>query len=249
MTKVIAAIDNNSAARPVLATARAVANLVHAELEAVHVLEDGARTARLAAEAAGVPLRTVSGPELASLIDAAEQEDVAAVVAGARGTPGGRRPAGHVALALIQALHKPVVVVPPQASAPPRLARILVPLDGTKEAAEALRETIELAHDAETEVVVLHVLTRDSLPAFSDQPQHEADAWAREFRARHLPRPNNVRFETRVGHPDELVLELASRHEVDLIALGWAGDLSPGKARVVHRALERSDVPVLLVPV
>jgi nucleotide-binding universal stress UspA family protein len=41
MSKVLAAIDNSAAARPVLASAAALADLLGAELEAIHVREDG----------------------------------------------------------------------------------------------------------------------------------------------------------------------------------------------------------------
>ena len=53
------------------------------------------------------------------------------VVLGARASHAGRRPAGHVALELARSLRKPLVVVPPDASVPVTLRRILVPLDGT----------------------------------------------------------------------------------------------------------------------
>ncbi len=249
MSKVIAALDNSAAARPVLATAAALARLLDAELEAVHVIEDGGTTARAVAEAAGVALRTLEGPELGRLVAACQEAEVSAVVAGTRGTPAGRRPAGHVALALIRALSKPVVVVPPQASTPPRLGRILVPLDGTRQTAAALRSTIELARAPDTEVVVLHVLGAPSLPLFSDQPQHEAEVWTREFLARFCPCPDDVRLEVRVGLAEEAVLRVAAEVGADLIALGWSRDLSPGRAKVVRDALHRSDVPILLVPV
>jgi nucleotide-binding universal stress UspA family protein len=185
MTTVVAAIDNSAAARPVLATALAVAGLLGAEPDAVHVRENGDRTARLAATAAGITLRTLEGPQVETLIREGEEDNVSAVVAGARGTPSGRRPAGHVALSLIQALQKPVALVPPQTKAPPRLARFLIPLDGTGQTANALRPTIELAHDSSIDVTVLHVLAATSLPAFSDQPQHEVEAWTHEFLARY----------------------------------------------------------------
>jgi nucleotide-binding universal stress UspA family protein len=213
----------------------------------VHVRENEGSTASGAAAAAGVPLRTLEPPILDSLAGAAKQSDVRAVVVGTRSTPAGPTPAGHIALALIGTLRKPVIVVPPQAPLADSLERILVPLDATEETAAALKETIELADAAE--VVVLHALHGASLPLFSDQPQHEPEAWRQEFLARYSAQPERVRLETRVGVPAELVPTVAKETEAGLIALAWSQDMAPGRARVVRAVLERSDVPVLLVPV
>lgn len=247
---VIAAVDSSAAAGSVLSVARAVAPLFHADVEAVHVLEDGGAAARAAGQAAGVKLSEISGPTVPALVTAARTDEVVAMVVGARGTPAGRRPAGHVALEVITTLRKPLVVVPPHAAGPSRLARVLVPLDGSAATAAALRSTIDLVCGSEAEVVVLHVYEEASLPAFSDQPQHETESWAKEFLARYCPASaHGVRLELRVGAPGEHVLAVAVEENADLIALGWAQDLSTGRAAVVREVLERSSVPVLLVPV
>ncbi|HSC91419.1 MAG TPA: universal stress protein, partial [Gaiellaceae bacterium] len=80
-------------------------------------------------------------------------------------------------------------------------------------------------------------------------PHHELEAWKEEFLARHAPRPEDVRLEVRVGRPGESVLRVAEEADADLIALGWARDLSRGRAAVVREVLERSPIPVLLVSV
>jgi nucleotide-binding universal stress UspA family protein len=249
VSKLIAAIDNTSAARPVLATAAVLARFLRAEVEAVHVRANGNSTAAAAAASAAVPLRTLEPPVTESLARVARQSDVRAVVFGTRSSPTGPRPAGQVALALIGTLRKPAVVVPPQAPLADSLERILVPLDATKETAAALRETIELAGDAEVEIVVLHVLQGASLPLFSDQPQHEPEAWRDEFLARYGHRSERMRLETRVGVPAELVHTIATETGADLIALAWSQDMTAGRAAVVRAVLERSEVPVLLLPV
>jgi nucleotide-binding universal stress UspA family protein len=250
MSKLIAAIANSATARPVLATAAALARPLQAEeVEAVHVRENGGSTAAEAAAAAGVPLRTLEPPVTESLVGVAMQSDVRAVVFGTRSNPTGPRPAGQVALALIGILRKPAVVVPPQAPLAYSLERILVPLDASKKTAAALRETIELARDAEVEIVVLHVLHGASLPLFSDQPQHEPEAWRKEFLARYCHQPERMRLETRVGVPAELVHTIATETGADLIALAWSQTMTAGRAAVVRAVLERSAVPVLLVPI
>jgi Universal stress protein family len=88
------------------------------------------------------------------------------------------------------------------------------------------------------------------IPAFTDQPQHEQAAWAREFLERFCRwGVGTVRLETRVGRSGELIPLVADECGCDLIALGWAQELSSGRAPVVRETLERSHLPVLLVPV
>jgi hypothetical protein len=248
MRKVIAAIDDTAAARAVLAAGRLVAELFDARLEAVHVRDDGARTARLAARAAGLQLREVDAPVVKALVLEAQELDVAALALGARATPAGRRPAGHVALEVITAVPRPVAVVPPDVSPQPDLQRLLVPLDGTSATAQALAGVIERACGCDIDVVILHVLGEESLPPFSDQPHHEAEAWVREFMARHCPAAA-ARAELRVGVPAHAVEATAVEMGADLIALGWSQELAPGRAAVVREVLERGRIPVLLVPI
>jgi nucleotide-binding universal stress UspA family protein len=249
MSKVLAAIDNSAAAGPVLSAAIAVAELVGADVEAVHAREDGYRTARAAAHVAGVPLRETTTRGLRGLRQAAEGADVAQVVLGARSTHVGRRPAGHVALELARTLRKPLVVVPPDAAMPVALRRILVPLDGTRSTADALAATVGLACRSQLDVVVLHVHEYADLPLFNDQPHHEVDAWAREFLRRHCPHPELVTLATRVGAPGEHVLGVAREWSVDMVALGWSQTLDEGRATVVRDVLAGSPIPVLLVPI
>jgi nucleotide-binding universal stress UspA family protein len=249
MTRVIAALDNSLAASPTLATARALARLLGAELDAVHVRVDGQRVARNAADAAGISLQTVAGQVVEQLTELARSPDVAAVVVGARGTPAGRRPLGSTAFAIATSLPKPVVVVPPEAPAVCELRRVLVPVEAGSPAVTP-RTIVELARGRTVDVVVLHVHQERSLPAFTDQPQHEQRAWRHEFLRRYCPWGiGSVRLEIRVGRCEELVPRVAEEQQVDLIAIGWAQELAHGRAPIVRATLERSRLPVLLVPV
>jgi nucleotide-binding universal stress UspA family protein len=249
MKMVLAAVDDSLAARPVLATARSLARLLDARAEAVHVRADGGRTARRSAEAAGVSLRTTTGPVVERLTDAGAEDDVVALVIGARSTPGGR-PLGATATAVATAVAKPVVVVPPDARAPETLTRVLVPLEASLPAGRAPLAVLELAPGATIEVLALHVLEADAIPLFSDQPQHEHAAWTHEFLARYCPwGVGSVRLETRVGRAEDVVPVFAGESGCDLVALGWAGELAEGRGQIVRATLERSRVPVLLVPV
>jgi nucleotide-binding universal stress UspA family protein len=249
MSKVVAAIDNSAAAGPVLAVAAAFAELVGTEVEALHAVGEEDRPPKGLPLHAGVPLREVPGPAVDAILAAGAPDDVAALVLGARGTPGGRRPVGATALAVITSLAKPVVVVPPDA-APGQLGRVLVPLEGTLSTSHAPTTMLDLASARTVDVVVVHVHDEASLPSFTDQPQHETSAWAEEFVARYWPwGVDDVRLETRVGRADEEIIGAAADLGVDVIALGWEQELGAGRAEVVRAVLEHARIPVLLVPV
>lgn len=248
MARVIAAITSDSAAEVVLSTATAVSRLFGARVEALHV--GGAQiTLSSAAKRAGVPLRDVAGETAQVLADAAASEDVAALVIGARGAVVGKRPAGSTALGVITLQQRPVVVVPPDAPVINRpIESVLVPLDGTAASAAALNEIVELAQNAALRIVVAHVLSPTSLPAFSDHLPHEVRSWSEEFIARHCPAAAHAALELREGQPHEHVLDILRESGCDLVALSWRQDLARGRAAVVRRVLAESPVPVLLTP-
>lgn len=199
---------------------------------------------------AGVELEITSPPVPAALAAAAVRRDALALVVGARGTPAGRRPAGHTALELATSLDRPLVVVPPLGRLADRIGRILVPLDGAPESAAVLRGTLEVARRAAVEVVLLHVHDEETLPAFEAQPHHELDAWSAEFIARSCAEDGGApQVEVRVGVPGRRVIETAAQLGADLSALGWSRNLAGGRGAVVREALTSSTVPVLLVPV
>lgn len=250
MRKVIAALDNSLAARAVLATASNLAQLFDAQVEALHVGEDGDGMARDAAAVAGLQLKRVAGPTVPALVDAAAADDVAALVVGTRRLPTAGRPVGTTALDVITSLLKPVIVVPPDAAGGSALQRVLVPLEGTTATSRAPEAIIELASDADLEIVVVHVHEAAALPSFTDQPQHQARAWADEFVARYCPCGiGKVTVELRVGRAGAEILAAAEETDADLIALGWSQEIDWGRAPVVRELLERGRIPVLLVPV
>ena len=210
MTRVIAALDNSPAARAVLATAGNLAELFDADVEALHVGDDGDGIAFDAASAAGVRLRKVAGPTVPTLVEAAASDDVAALVVGTRRLPVGGRPVGATALDVITSLLKPVVVVPPDAVRRSALQRVLVPLEGTTATALAPKGIIELAHDAEVEVVLVHVHDAATLPS---SPISRSTRPAPGGRIRRALLPMGHRqgstSSSRVGRPEEEILAAA----------------------------------------
>jgi hypothetical protein len=247
MRRVVACIDNSVASRPVLAAANALAPVLGASVEAVHVAEDGDTTVRAAADDAHVPLRVVHGDPLDELVAVSAAGDVVAVAIGVRDIPSGRRAAGHVALALANRVDAPVLVVPPDAQPPEHIHRVLIAMEGTPDKMRPLKNAVELASAAGLELVVIHVDDESSIPSFSDQVQHEVTAYTHEFLARFLPGAPSARLELRIGVPVDEILGAAESTEPDLLALGWPQTEDPVRGPVAHELLERCPVPMLLV--
>jgi nucleotide-binding universal stress UspA family protein len=245
---VLAALEADACAQPILRTAIALADLFDAPAVALHVRENGDGRPDALAAAAGIELRETAGDAIEQIVTAGHDPDVAALVLGARGMHGGPQPAGHTALDVITRLVKPVAVVPPQARAQ-HIARVLVPLEGTAESSLALEETVALAHRHELEILVLHVHSPTTVPAFSDHEPHAALAWEQEFLARYIATPHDrISLRRQLGVPADDVAEVAHETAADLIVLAWSQHLGPGRARVVSETLARSEVPVLLIP-
>jgi nucleotide-binding universal stress UspA family protein len=246
MPLVIAAIDNSAAARPVLAAAVAFGQLLGAAVEAVHVAEEDGQTAQACADSLAIPMRRLAGDPVTAVVARAGTPRVVGVAIGARRRVKGHG-MGHVAQAVVDAVDKPVLVVPPGAPPVQRFRTALVALEGTPAKARAIKSAVELAAGADLELIVLHVDDESSIPSFSDQLAHEADAYAAEFLARYAPGAPRARLELRVGSPAEEIIAASTSLAVDVIALGWPKSAEPGRGRVARGVLDHSHVPVLLV--
>jgi nucleotide-binding universal stress UspA family protein len=249
--KVLAALDQTAAAPSVLAAGHEIARVLAADVAAVHVVQDGAQDVRELAAEDGVPLAELEGRPGARLAQTLEDDDDAlALVVGARVRPRGGREIGSTALEVVTTAHKPVFAIPPELPAGFAVRRVLLPLEGSLATSYAPYAVLDVPGAEHVDIVILHVLEEHALPAFSDQPQHEWEAFGREFLARYSTWPvEHVRLETRVGRPDQHILTVAREMDCDLIALAWAQELAPGRARIVRDTLRRGTIPVLLVPV
>jgi nucleotide-binding universal stress UspA family protein len=139
-----------------------------------------------------------------------------------------------------------------------RLKRLLVPLEGSPSASEAMRYADEAFCAPGREIVMLHVITGTcpsepgSLPAprIVDQEQYEWSSWREEFTMRfaQCPRGGRHRVVVRVGDPVSTIVTEARALDAELVALSWWGTLSGTRAPVVRAMFEQSPCPLLLVP-
>jgi nucleotide-binding universal stress UspA family protein len=253
MSIVLAALDTSAAARAVLETAVRIGQLTGADVEAIHVHAgppESVDTPEPLTEVAGrseVPLRLIEGPVEPSLIAAMTAPEVLAAVIGARATPDGHRLMGRTARTLLEQADKPVVVVPPDATALGVMRRLLVPLEGTDVSSRPVLERLLPLLSADIELVVLHVFNETTLPAMLDRPYRDLDLLGKEFLTRHCPSAELI--ELRTGPVATRVTEVSEEHRSDLIVLSWSQNLSPERAHVVRNVLGASVLPVLLLPI
>ena len=249
MRGVLAAINSDACAQPVLGTALALAELFDGTPIALHVGERGMRSPTAEAHAAGIEFREQSGPAADRIVVATEDPEIVALVLGAGAKPGGPFPVGRTAIEVITQVAKPVAVVPAHAQPPARLSRLLVPLEGTPESSRALDDMIKLARRCQLEILVLHVHSPATVPAFSDHEPYATEAWNQEFLARHLQAPHeNVKLVRHLGAPARDIVAIASETAADLVMLAWSQQLGEGRAQIISHTLAHASVPVLLVP-
>lgn len=249
MRTVLAALDSRPAPGPIIDTAVGIAKLMGATVGAVHVRNDASENPPATTDLVGVGLRVVDGPVEVGLLRALSDPNVIAGVFGARANPSDRRPVGYTALHVLERTSKPVVIVPPAAAAgsPRSFRRLLLPLEGSEESARPVAEDLSPLILDDVELIVLHVFTPASAPPMLDHAGWDLPMWGDEFLARLCP--NASRIDLRTGAIASGVTEACAELDGDLIVLSWAQDMSPGHAAVVRDVLERSVVPVLLLPV
>jgi len=244
MSTILAAVDDTPAARAVLATTRAIQDVLNRDAYAVHVGEPSERVAAYAREF-GIRLAVVPGDPAREIIAAGEQPEVGLVVLALHGLPS-HRAAGHTARLLATELTKPVLVVPPEETVRAAPRKVLFPLDGTRGVSARLRPLIAEYVAAGIEVIGVHVFEPQNVPRFLDGPP-DTVIWREEFVATHCA-DLGVQLETRPGPTVASLLEVAVTEDVDAIALAWHQDLSPEHAHVVQEILVAARRPVALIP-
>jgi hypothetical protein len=181
MATLLAAVDNSAACSPVIRMAKVLAPILGADVEAVHVAENGFDTAEASARSIDVPFRAVHGNPLGQLLGLLGDRDVVGAAIGVRGLPGSHRAPGHLMVELADQSEKPLLAVSPESHIPDELSRVLIAMEGTPSRPRRLEHALELVNALGLEVIVVHVDDADAIPSFSDQVQHETDAYADAF--------------------------------------------------------------------
>jgi nucleotide-binding universal stress UspA family protein len=168
---------------------------------------------------------------------------------------------GSVTDTLIHDTTTPLLLVPASsqaALASPKLTRILVPLDGSALARQALPIAIELAARAQAELILLWVVAPSidaylrAFPAEADAHRalHDQAAEALAGFSTPLPAPT-VRMTTAIGigSPAQAIAEEAAWRHVDLIVMATHGYIGLQRWRmgsVANTVLHATPIPLLL---
>lgn len=139
--------------------------------------------------------------------------------------------------------------------------KILVAVDGSKQASNAAQLAARLAKDQGGELVVLHVVDRmviEELEKFMGhtpnalEKELEEQSWALLHSTEILLKKYGVplRLVLKEGTPYQQILDTAEEEKVDLIVMGRLGKRGLKKVLMgsaVFRVLEFSTIPVLVV--
>jgi nucleotide-binding universal stress UspA family protein len=207
------------------------------------------------------------GPAADVIVEAAIGQHVTMIVIATHGYSGFKRWAiGSITDKVIHATSTPVFIVRAEAQTRERmLKRIMVPLDGSALAQQALPLATELAQAAGAELLLMHAIaaTIEAYPGFPtrgrpipqlaevldaqrDQATNELGIQADTLRARNVAVATALVY----GHAAEVLVDEAPRRGVDLIVMathGYSGLKRWAIGSVADKVLHATTTPLLLV--
>jgi nucleotide-binding universal stress UspA family protein len=160
---------------------------------------------------------------------------------------------GSVAEKLLQLSDVPVLLTRsfPSAAAPENPAavairNVLLPLDESPEALDALKPILAVARRMDARIHLLEVGEDGPYPGHWESPDESAKKAEQVLREACIP----TTFERLHGNPAEEILRAASQYEADLIVMSTHGRSGPAlwlKGSVTADVLQRTTVPMLVV--
>jgi nucleotide-binding universal stress UspA family protein len=220
-----------------------------------------ARVAQLRAAGLAAEGEVCAGTPAESILGVAAQRQISLIALATHGYGGVTRWAlGSVADKVVHAATVPVLVVRGTAEAAHREAikRLLVPLDGSDLARQALPIAIELAQRTQAEMILLQAIPPvveaypyTPLPMSIRIPLHEQahkelGALADQLRRQGIPTTPLVVE----GYAAEVIVDLAEQRSVDLIVMathGYTGIKRWALGSVASKVLRAAPTPLLLV--
>lgn len=135
--------------------------------------------------------------------------------------------------------------------------KILMPLDGTPDSAQAFDASFEILRNAKAKIDVLHIFSLEgdkdedllSPPYYEDHPQQDWSSWSKEFLKRFCPccLPDaEVKLHLSTHDPAEEILSFTEKNKNDLISIAWKGKLSSGHGEVLKKIIREIPCPILL---
>ncbi|MCC6178334.1 MAG: universal stress protein [Chloroflexi bacterium] len=210
-------------------------------------------------------VRPVHAEDVARAIAAiADEQGVGLIVMSTHGRSGlGRWLYGSVTDCILRQTAIPILLVPLHADRPlpiDRRIRVLVPLDGSELAEEAIESADLLAGSLDAELIILRVVEPPSDPfgdvgyAYVPYDQDVELAAARQYLQVQLDRlqaqDNRVTARATIGKPSSVVTQVARHVEADIVMMATHGRCDVARlvlGSVATATLQQADVPVLLV--
>jgi nucleotide-binding universal stress UspA family protein len=214
-----------------------------------------------------VAVSVYTGSAAECIVEASHHPDTLIIMA-THGYSGLRRwTIGSVADKVVHNAAVPVLLVRAGAvpSLPLPLARIMVPLDGSAIATQALPVAVEFATRARADLVLLQAVLPfvDLTPAYAplsrplpvphDLIDEERTAVQQQLQqvVAHLNRPDlRISLVTEVGYPADVILDEAGKRRADLIVMATHGRSGLRRwvlGSVADKVLHASHIPLLLV--
>ncbi len=142
------------------------------------------------------------------------------------------------------------------------MKRIFVPTDFSPTSERAFRFAVDIASKAKGTVILYHVFTpvggtfigtEEKRKQYNAETETNLAKRLQRFKKKVVSNDSNVVVSTVVGHSPIIdnILDFAGHNKVDLIVMGTQGASGLKKViigAVAARIIEKSDVPVLLVP-
>jgi nucleotide-binding universal stress UspA family protein len=237
------------------------------------VKERAARYSNTPGNTPAIKVKSVvlSGHPAGKIVEYAETENIGLIVMSTHGRSGIQRWAlGSVADKVMRAATKPVVLIRAQGSrsdirAEGLLRKVVVPLDGSKEAEAVIPYIEELASKLKLGVILIQVLARgyETLEGYfplTDRQIESDKAIATAYlnnlgailnkKGITVITEERLSIEIRYGNAAEEIIKLADEKHVDIVAMTTHGRSGVGRrviGSVAERILREGDTPLLLV--
>lgn len=220
------------------------------------VVDDYLRSLAGELEGEGATVETVrrEGYVVQELCDVVEQSQADLLIMTSHGRSGFERLLlGSVTEEMVRRCEKPLLVLRSQPVRISEFKRILVPLDGSKRAEEALTHACQLATSNSAVVVLCRIPTTSDLPESHPARRGEEKNIELYLKKTAAGLPSNLRRQTLTcqGSGARAILHLAQHNNIDLVVM--ATHQRRGLARlfwgsVAENVVRGSVCPVMLIP-
>lgn len=171
---------------------------------------------------------------------------------------------GSVAENVVRHATCPVITVAHQEEEifePPRLKRLLVPIDFSEHARAALPHVVIFAQNFDAEIELLHVIDQRVYPSFYGteaeslmrlypELMDKSIAELKSFAGDDIPEDLQIEFTVREGNPQSEIIRYADKQDVDLIMMGTHGLSGLEKVLIgstAEKVVRRAECPVFVI--